>query len=74
MKICPKCARTYEDDVQSCSKDGVALNAILESPSEMTDEQVRKKRKQDWIFLAVGIPGFMLLLYWMYSLMAKLMK
>jgi len=53
MGICPKC---NAEQILQEQPEGVR-------PLEMTEEELKEKRKRGWIGICIGVPGLIALLY-----------
>lgn len=62
MKFCRKCRIFYSSQAAACPKCGVSVEAAkaVESADGSAD---KKSVRRDWIWIAVGIPLFILLIY-----------
>ena len=70
MKVCTKCGKPYNDQVLNCKKCDVPLETMPEmTVAEMSPEELKKRRKKDWITLLIGTPLFLLLVYFIYRIL-----
>lgn len=70
MKLCPKCKTLYSELLDVCPKCGIDAPEDSDSAAEPD----RKARTRGWIGIVIGIPsfiGFLYLIYFLYSLLAK---
>lgn len=66
MKICPKCHTIYSNYAAACPKCGITEPPVGASSQVNATEraEIEKSRVQrDWIWIAVGLPMFIALLY-----------
>ncbi len=64
MKICPNCSMRAPESAESCQNCGALLAPEMSGVTKT--EEYKSRRKRDWIWLALGVPGLMLFLYLIY--------
>ncbi len=64
MKICPNCSMRSPESAGDCPNCGARLEPEM-SGAVKTKEYLRR-RKRDWLWLMIGVPGLMLFLYLIY--------
>ena len=70
MKVCPKCGKPYGGEALHCKKCGVELETLPEiTAADMPPEELKRRRKKDWITMLIGIPLFLLLVYGIYRVL-----
>lgn len=74
MKVCPKCGMPFDDEVINCKRCGIELLEMPEEAAPMSPQELRERRKKDWIWLGLGVPAFMLLIWGIYTIMGKLLQ
>lgn len=79
MKFCKACGTLYDENVGECptcvgaqlQRDDTDFNV---TDQNMPPEEVARKRKKDWIWLALGVPGMIALFYGVFALAKALMR
>ncbi|MCR5611816.1 MAG: hypothetical protein K6F68_08335 [Clostridiales bacterium] len=62
MKFCRKCRIFYSSQAAACPKCGVSYEAAKES--EIAEGEADKRSvRRDWLWLAIGVPLFIGLIY-----------
>ncbi len=64
MKICPNCSMRSPESAGDCPNCGALLEPEMGGITKT--EEYRSRRKRDWIWLFLGVPGLMLFLYLIY--------
>ena len=63
-KMCPRCARLFEETETHCPRCKVELIDVPEAPvEELSEEELKKKRRSDWMWIILGVPALILLIY-----------
>ncbi len=64
MKICPSCSMRAPESAVDCPNCGALLEPEMGGVTKT--EEYKSRRKRDWVWLALGVPGLMLFLYLIY--------
>lgn len=75
MKICKQCGTLYGKGTGVCPKCA-ANEAMLEhendAPLQLSDEELKRARVKSWIWIILGVPAFIGLIYGIIYLMKLL--
>lgn len=69
MKRCPCCGVTFTDEPETCPKCNCYLDATSPDEEVMRTAEYKAKRKRDWIWIIVGVPAMLALIYGAYWLL-----
>lgn len=74
MKKCPCCQITFTDEAETCPKCQCMLAEYTPEEAEMLTDSFKAKRRRDWIWIFVGVPAMLLIIYGAYWILQRLWR
>ena len=72
MKFCKACGTLYNDNRMECPRCATKDLEADEIDHQMSPQQLERERKHSWIQLLIGIPAFILVIYFIIQLLNSL--
>ncbi|MBQ3108708.1 MAG: hypothetical protein IJP37_01450 [Clostridia bacterium] len=73
MKYCPRCGVLFSDAANECRRCKIPLemvpDGVVMKEGDITPEELKEKKKKDWIAICIGVPVLFGIIFGIYFLM-----
>lgn len=73
MKYCKRCGVLFSDAANECRRCKIPLemvpDGVMMKEGDITPEELKGKKKKDWIVLCIGVPVLFGIIFGIYYLM-----
>lgn len=73
MKHCKSCGTFYSDAAGVCPRCNASLEQIPDAP-KLSGDELKARRKKDWIGVLIGVPALIGLIYVLYFLIKLIQR
>lgn len=76
MKYCKRCGVLYSDAAKDCPRCKIPLetvpDGVVMKPEDISPEELKERKKKDWIAICIGVPVLFGIIFGIYYLMKVL--